>query len=101
MDLSSQSCEDEPTDYKFVKWLTKEKVNIKDYIIHLFNMNKLLFMNNNKCLSLFCSWFFTLKFEFSLLQGLATMPVSAFYSPEHSKEFDKYIRFCFVKVNLT
>lgn len=33
------------------------------------------------------------------LQGLATIPVSAFYSPEHSKEFDKYIRFCFVKVN--
>ncbi|XP_019133895.2 kynurenine--oxoglutarate transaminase 1 [Larimichthys crocea] len=58
VDLSSQSCEDEPTDYKFVKWLTKEK-------------------------------------------GLATMPVSAFYSPEHSKEFDKYIRFCFVKEDST
>lgn len=34
-----------------------------------------------------------------LVQGLATIPVSAFFSPEHSKEFDKYIRFCFVKVN--
>lgn len=35
------------------------------------------------------------------VQGLATIPVSAFYSPEHGKEFDKYIRFCFVKVTLT
>ncbi|XP_040013177.1 kynurenine--oxoglutarate transaminase 1 [Xiphias gladius] len=34
-------------------------------------------------------------------KGLATIPVSAFYSPEHSKEFDKYIRFCFVKEDST
>lgn len=33
-------------------------------------------------------------------QGLATIPVSAFYSPEHCKDFENYIRFCFVKVNL-
>lgn len=33
------------------------------------------------------------------VQGLATIPVSAFYSPEHAKEFDNYIRLCFVKVN--
>uniref|UniRef100_A0AAQ6IHL5 Kynurenine--oxoglutarate transaminase 3 n=1 Tax=Anabas testudineus TaxID=64144 RepID=A0AAQ6IHL5_ANATE len=52
-DISS-STKDEPPDFRFVKWLTKEK-------------------------------------------GLGTIPVSAFYSPEHSKEFDKYIRFCFVK----
>nr|XP_046230603.1 kynurenine--oxoglutarate transaminase 1 [Scatophagus argus] len=58
VDSSEQSSEDEPTDFKFVKWLTKEK-------------------------------------------GLATIPVSAFYSPEHSKEFDKYIRFCFVKEDST
>lgn len=38
-------------------------------------------------------------FYFFCVQGLATIPVSAFYSPEHSKEFNKYIRFCFVKVN--
>ncbi|KAM7392611.1 hypothetical protein PAMA_007634 [Pampus argenteus] len=34
-------------------------------------------------------------------KGLATIPVSAFYSPEHAKEFDKYIRFCFVKEDST
>uniref|UniRef100_A0A671W6H3 Kynurenine aminotransferase 1 n=1 Tax=Sparus aurata TaxID=8175 RepID=A0A671W6H3_SPAAU len=38
---------------------------------------------------------------FVLWFGLATIPVSAFYSPEHSKEFDKYIRFCFVKEDST
>lgn len=47
-------------------------------------------------------WVFFVVFScLFYLQGLATIPVSAFYSPEHSKEFDKYIRFCFVKVNLT
>uniref|UniRef100_A0A671WAB8 Kynurenine--oxoglutarate transaminase 1 n=1 Tax=Sparus aurata TaxID=8175 RepID=A0A671WAB8_SPAAU len=54
----ASSSVDEPNDFRFVKWLTKEK-------------------------------------------GLATIPVSAFYSPEHSKEFDKYIRFCFVKEDST
>uniref|UniRef100_A0A3Q3WAZ6 Aminotransferase class I/classII large domain-containing protein n=1 Tax=Mola mola TaxID=94237 RepID=A0A3Q3WAZ6_MOLML len=34
-------------------------------------------------------------------KGLATIPVSAFYSPEHSKDFEKYIRFCFVKEDST
>uniref|UniRef100_A0A674NXY7 Kynurenine aminotransferase 1 n=1 Tax=Takifugu rubripes TaxID=31033 RepID=A0A674NXY7_TAKRU len=48
----------EAKDFRFVKWLIKEK-------------------------------------------GLATIPVSAFYSPEHGKEFDKYIRFCFVKEEAT
>uniref|UniRef100_A0A672IBL2 Kynurenine--oxoglutarate transaminase 1-like n=1 Tax=Salarias fasciatus TaxID=181472 RepID=A0A672IBL2_SALFA len=56
VDFDDQSSEDEPYDFRFVKWLVREK-------------------------------------------HLATIPVSAFYSPEHSKEFDKYIRFCFVKVN--
>ncbi|XP_070845057.1 kynurenine--oxoglutarate transaminase 1-like [Chaetodon trifascialis] len=58
VDYKDQSSEGEPNDFRFVKWLTKEK-------------------------------------------GLATIPVSAFYSPEHSKEFDKYIRFCFVKEDST
>uniref|UniRef100_A0A3Q4GSE9 Kynurenine aminotransferase 1 n=1 Tax=Neolamprologus brichardi TaxID=32507 RepID=A0A3Q4GSE9_NEOBR len=58
VDLNDPSTKDELYDFRFVKWLIKEK-------------------------------------------GLATIPVSAFYSPEHSKEFDKYIRFCFVKVSLT
>ncbi|XP_030291834.1 kynurenine--oxoglutarate transaminase 1-like [Sparus aurata] len=58
VDYNDQSSVDEPNDFRFVKWLTKEK-------------------------------------------GLAAIPVSAFYSPEHSKEFDKYIRFCFVKEDST
>ncbi|KTG46831.1 hypothetical protein cypCar_00001303 [Cyprinus carpio] len=58
VDLADPSTKDEPYDYRFVKWLIKEK-------------------------------------------GLATIPVSAFFSPEHKDEFQKYIRFCFVKVFLT
>ncbi|XP_071321312.1 kynurenine--oxoglutarate transaminase 1-like [Trachinotus anak] len=58
VDLSDQSTNDEPYDFRFVKWLIKEK-------------------------------------------GLATIPVSAFYSPEHREDFDKYIRFCFVKEDST
>ncbi|XP_062290017.1 kynurenine--oxoglutarate transaminase 1-like isoform X1 [Scomber scombrus] len=58
VDFNDQSTEDEPYDFRFVKWLIKEK-------------------------------------------GLATIPVSAFYSPEHRKDFDKYIRFCFVKEDST
>ncbi|XP_062290016.1 kynurenine--oxoglutarate transaminase 1 [Scomber scombrus] len=58
VDLNDPSTKDEAYDFRFVKWLIKEK-------------------------------------------GLATIPVSAFYSPEHSKEFDKYIRFCFVKEDST
>uniref|UniRef100_A0A8C3A4R4 Kynurenine aminotransferase 1 n=1 Tax=Cyclopterus lumpus TaxID=8103 RepID=A0A8C3A4R4_CYCLU len=58
VDLSDQGTEGEPNDFRFVRWLTKEK-------------------------------------------GLATIPVSAFYSPEHSREFDKYIRFCFIKEDAT
>ncbi|XP_053195411.1 kynurenine--oxoglutarate transaminase 1-like isoform X2 [Scomber japonicus] len=58
MDFNDQSTEDKPYDFRFVKWLIKEK-------------------------------------------GLATIPVSAFYSPEHRKDFDKYIRFCFVKEDST
>ncbi|XP_074546601.1 kynurenine--oxoglutarate transaminase 1-like [Halichoeres trimaculatus] len=58
VDFKDESSEDEAYDFRFVKWLTKEK-------------------------------------------GLATIPVSAFYSPEHSKQFDKYIRFCFVKEEST
>lgn len=58
VDLSDPSNQDEPHDYRFVKWLIKEK-------------------------------------------GLATIPVSAFYSPEHRKDFENYIRFCFVKEDST
>ncbi|KAM4635386.1 kynurenine--oxoglutarate transaminase 1 isoform 2-T2 [Polymixia lowei] len=58
VDLNDSSAQDEPRDYRFVKWLIKEK-------------------------------------------GLATIPVSAFYSPEHSKDFENYIRFCFVKEDET
>ncbi|XP_062410515.1 kynurenine--oxoglutarate transaminase 1 isoform X1 [Sardina pilchardus] len=58
VDLNDPSTEGEPYDYRFVKWLIKEK-------------------------------------------GLATIPVSAFYSPEHQKDFQNYIRFCFVKEDST
>uniref|UniRef100_A0AAY5KVB9 Kynurenine--oxoglutarate transaminase 3 n=1 Tax=Esox lucius TaxID=8010 RepID=A0AAY5KVB9_ESOLU len=58
VDLNDPSTQGEPYDYRFVKWLIKEK-------------------------------------------GLATIPVSAFYSPEHSKDFENYIRFCFVKEDST
>ncbi|KAJ8261376.1 hypothetical protein COCON_G00170990 [Conger conger] len=34
-------------------------------------------------------------------EGLATIPVSAFYSLEHCKDFENYIRFCFVKEDST
>ncbi|CAN9504432.1 unnamed protein product [Ophioblennius macclurei] len=58
VDFKDQSSEEDPYDFRFVRWLVKEK-------------------------------------------HLATIPVSAFYSAEHSKEFDKYIRFCFVKEDAT
>ncbi|XDV20655.1 hypothetical protein PO909_025950 [Leuciscus waleckii] len=58
INLTDPSTKDELYDYRFVKWLIKEK-------------------------------------------GLATIPVSAFYSPEHREEFQKYIRFCFVKEDST
>ncbi|KAM9735216.1 kynurenine--oxoglutarate transaminase 1 [Menidia menidia] len=58
VDLSDESTKNESYDFRFVKWLIKEK-------------------------------------------GLATIPVSAFFSAEHSKDFDKYIRFCFVKEDST
>ncbi|CAL8318228.1 unnamed protein product [Lota lota] len=50
--------QDEPLDYRFVKWLIKKK-------------------------------------------GLAAIPVSAFYSPEHGKEVQNYVRFCFAKEDST
>lgn len=31
-------------------------------------------------------------------QGLVAIPVSIFFSQPHQKDFDHYIRFCFVKV---
>ncbi|XP_075870030.1 kynurenine--oxoglutarate transaminase 1-like [Nelusetta ayraudi] len=34
-------------------------------------------------------------------RGLAAIPVSLFFSPEHRKSFDKYVRFCFVKEDST
>ncbi|KAJ7988261.1 hypothetical protein DPEC_G00321750 [Dallia pectoralis] len=58
VDFTDPSTQGEPYDYRFVKWLIKEK-------------------------------------------GLATIPVSAFYGSEHSKDFENYIRFCFVKEDST
>lgn len=58
LEFKDQDANDEEYDFKFVKWLIREK-------------------------------------------GLATIPVSAFYSPEHQKDFNKYIRFCFVKEDST
>ncbi|KAJ8286867.1 hypothetical protein GJAV_G00044250 [Gymnothorax javanicus] len=34
-------------------------------------------------------------------KGLATIPVSAFYSQEHRKDFENYVRFCFAKRDST
>lgn len=59
-------------------------------------LKKMLNLKNLKIQSIkvlsvtFCAVFF--------VKGLATIPVSAFYSPQHRKDFEKYIRFCFVKV---
>ncbi|RXM92188.1 Kynurenine--oxoglutarate transaminase 1 [Acipenser ruthenus] len=53
----SSDANQEPYDYRFVKWMIKNK-------------------------------------------GLATILVSAFYSAEHKKDFENYVRFCFVKVGL-
>ncbi|MGH0155550.1 UNVERIFIED_CONTAM: hypothetical protein FKN15_029815 [Acipenser sinensis] len=50
----SSDANQEPYDYRFVKWMIKNK-------------------------------------------GLATIPVSAFYSAEHKKDFENYVQFCFVK----
>nr|XP_061800237.1 kynurenine--oxoglutarate transaminase 1 [Nerophis lumbriciformis] len=58
VDLNDPNTQEESYDFRFVKWLIKEK-------------------------------------------GLATIPVSAFYSPEHGRDFDKYIRFCFIKEDST
>ncbi|XP_058842896.1 kynurenine--oxoglutarate transaminase 1 isoform X2 [Acipenser ruthenus] len=54
----SSDANQEPYDYRFVKWMIKNK-------------------------------------------GLATIPVSAFYSAEHKKDFENYVRFCFVKEDST
>lgn len=85
VDFNNQSSEDETYDFRFVKWLTKEKVKKKKKFCEYFTEGE------KKQLS-------TFSYSF-ILQGLATIPVSAFYGPKHRKEFDKYIRFCFVKVN--
>lgn len=58
VELNDPNSEDEPFDYRFTKWLIKEK-------------------------------------------GLGAIPVSAFFSPEHRAEFQKYVRFCFVKEDST
>ncbi|CAL8341893.1 unnamed protein product [Arctogadus glacialis] len=57
-DSDDSISQDEPLDYRFVKWLIKKK-------------------------------------------GLAAIPVSAFYSPEHGKEVQNYVRFCFTKEDST
>nr|XP_020465741.1 kynurenine--oxoglutarate transaminase 3 isoform X3 [Monopterus albus] len=54
----SHMVDDEPYDYKFVKWLIKEK-------------------------------------------KLATIPVTAFVGDESKEQFEKYIRFCFIKQDST
>ncbi|MBN3297584.1 KAT1 transaminase, partial [Amia calva] len=58
VDLQDPHNTDEPYDYRFVKWMIRNK-------------------------------------------GLATIPMSAFYSPEHQKDFENYVRFCFVKEDST
>lgn len=35
-----------------------------------------------------------------MFQKLSAIPLSAFCGPETKKQFEKYIRFCFIKVNL-
>ncbi|XP_053549899.1 kynurenine--oxoglutarate transaminase 3 isoform X2 [Bombina bombina] len=57
VDLSHMK-EDEPYDYKFVKWMIKTK-------------------------------------------KLAAIPITAFCGPESKKQFEKYIRFCFIKQEST
>lgn len=83
VDLNDESNKNESYDFRFVKWLIREKVHPSRYL-------------ESKCV---WGFFHIFSFFFFFIKGLATIPVSAFFSPEHSKEFDKYIRFCFVKVN--
>lgn len=45
----------------------------------------LIYMYNNICL---------------ILQKLSAIPLSAFCGPETKRQFEKYIRFCFIKVSL-
>lgn len=76
--------EDEAYDYKFVKWMIKEKVNISSFYYIGSNMFlKCFFLNGNI--------YFT--------QKLAAIPVTAFVGEESTKDFEKYIRLCFIKVN--
>lgn len=63
-------------DFKFVRYLTKEKVN---------NLIKI------KLQKLF-------YFILFLFQQLATIPVTGFYTADHRYLAENYIRFCFAKV---
>lgn len=81
--------EDEAYDYKFVKWMIKEKVNISSFY----------YIGSNMFLK---SWFFLLLFlngNIYFTQKLAAIPVTAFVGEESTKDFEKYIRLCFIKVN--
>lgn len=71
--------EDEAYDYKFVKWMIKEKVSFFG-VLPPFSFPVLLTM-------------ITVS-----LQKLAAIPVTAFVGEDSTKHFEKYIRLCFIKV---
>lgn len=77
--------EDEAYDYKFVKWMIKEKVNISSFYYIGSNM--------------FLKCFFLKNVNIYFTQKLAAIPVTAFVGEESTKDFEKYIRLCFIKVN--
>ncbi|XP_077904496.1 kynurenine--oxoglutarate transaminase 1 isoform X6 [Ictidomys tridecemlineatus] len=67
---------EEPYDRRFVKWMIKNKPRLPDHR---------------------AEWTHGLPPP----QGLVAIPVSIFYSVPHQKDFDHYIRFCFVKDEAT
>lgn len=69
---------EEPYDYKFVKWMIKEKV------LSFFNFRD----NRTKHINFFLFFF----------KKLAAIPVTAFVGEDSVKQFEKYIRLCFIKV---
>ena len=81
--------ETEAKDSKFVKYLIREKVRSTH-----FNFKFCSFLN--KDLSLI--HYITHETNLQLNQGLATIPVTAFYSDGHKHLAENYIRFCFFKV---
>lgn len=61
-------------DFKFVRYLTKEKVSEIKYE-------------------------FAQRFFFDFFKQLATIPVTGFYTASHRHFAENYIRFCFAKVS--